>query len=65
MQHSRLGGVWGGGEPYPEFFKAESDGYPFLSLQLLEILLPNAHLSHHGFDGTVCGGRNRRKPSSP
>lgn len=50
--------VWG--EPYPEFFEAESDGHPFFSLQLLEILLPNAHLSHHGFDGAVCGGRNKR-----
>lgn len=45
---------------HPEFFKAESDGHPFLGLQLLEILLPDAYLSHHGFDSAVCGGRSRR-----
>lgn len=50
--------VWG--EPHPEFFEAESDGHPFFGLQLLEILLCNAHLGHHGFDGAVCGGRNKR-----
>lgn len=52
--------VWG--ELYPEFFEAESDGHPFSGLQLLEVLLPNAHLSHHGFGGAVCGDRNRRNP---
>lgn len=50
-----------GAEPHPELLEAEGDGHPFLGLQLLEILLPDAHLSHHGFGGAVCGGRNRRK----
>ena len=54
-----LGGAgragWGAcwGETHPEFLEAESDGHPFLGLQLLEVLLPDAHLRHHGFDSLV------------
>lgn len=51
-------------EPHPEFLEAESDGHPFLGLQLLEILLSDAHLCHHGFDGAVLGGSDRRKLGS-
>lgn len=48
-------------EPHPEFLEAESDGHPFLGLQLLEILLSDAHLRHHGFDGAVWGGQQQEE----
>lgn len=50
-------------EAHAEFLEAESDGHSFWGLQLLEILLPNAHLSHHGFDGAVCWAGTRKNLS--
>lgn len=59
----RRTGQWVWWEAHAEFLEAESDGHSFWGLQLLEILLPNAHLSHHGFDGAVCWAGTRKNLS--